>query len=515
MKKLFQVGAILYFLAAASVTAMCQAPEAAGAAPKPPADTPKEETSLTDHTIRIGGQEISYQATAGTFLLKDDKGEPTASLFYIAYTRKGVSDSSSRPLAFLYNGGPGSSSVWMHLGAFGPRRVATLDAQPTPPGPYKLTDNANCLLDVTDLVFLDPVGTGYSHAVGKSTDKDFWGVDEDVKSLAQAIRLYVTRNGRWSSPKFLIGESYGTFRSAALGDYLQGVEGMDLNGIVLVSSVLNLGKISFSPGDDLPYILYLPSYAAAGWYHNVIPDRPADLNSYLDEVRRFAYAEYGAALIKGTKLGAAEKTEIAKKIARYTGLTEDYILKANLRIRPDQFLKELLRGKGLVAGRYDSRFTGPGRFMVGESAEYDPSYTAVAGTFTALLNTYMREELNFKQDRDYAILSGIAGGRWNWDHRAFNFGFPGAPNVEADLADAMTSNPHLKVQVEVGIYDMATPFFEVEHTIEHLDLPDSIRGNIQAEYYEAGHMMYLHDPDLTKLKGRVAAFISSASRRAE
>ena len=513
MKKLFSIGAVMCLLTGMIMTAKAQAPEpAAGPKPAAGAEPPKEESSVTDHTIRIGGQEISYQATAGTFLLKDDKGEPTASLFYTAYTRKNAGDASQRPIAFLYNGGPGSSSVWLHLGAFGPRRVATMDTEPTPPGPYKLNDNPNSLLDVTDLVFLDPVGTGYSHAVGKSTDREFWGIDQDAKSLAQAIRLYVTRNGRWSSPKFLIGESYGTFRSAALGEYLQSFEGMDLNGIVLLSSVLNLGKISFSPGDDLPYVLYLPSYGAVGWYHKLIQDRPADLMTYLADVRRFASGDYASALIKGSKLTAAEKAEIAKKIAGFTGLTEDYVLKANLRIRPDQFMKELLRSRGLVVGRYDARFTGPGRFMLGESAEYDPSYTAVAGTFTALLNSYMHDELKYKQDRDYTIISFFAGGGWDWKHQGFNFGFPGSPNVEGDMANAMTSNPHLRVQVEIGVYDMATPVFEVEHTIDHLDLPDKVRGNIQAEYYEAGHMMYLHDADLTKLKSKVAAFIESAAR---
>jgi carboxypeptidase C (cathepsin A) len=514
VKELFRACLVIFIsIGVSGLTAMAQSSQSAETtAAKPPAEVTKEESSVTDHTIRVGGQEIAYQATAGTFILKDDKGDPTASLFYIAYTRKNAGDLSKRPLAFLYNGGPGSSSVWMHLGAFGPKRVATSDAQPTPPSPYRLNDNPYSLLDVADLVFLDPVGTGYSHAVGKSTDKDFWGIDQDVRSLAQAIRLYVTRNGRWDSPKFLIGESYGTFRSAALGNYLQNSENMDLNGIILLSSVLDLGTISFNAGDDRPYILYLPSYAAAGWYHKVIQDRPADLNTYLTEVRRFASGEYASALIKGSKLSDAEKADIAKRVARYTGLPEDYVLKANLRIRPDQFMKELLRGKGLVAGRYDSRFTGDSPSPLGESADYDPSYSAVAGAFTALLNAYLRDELNVKQDRSYTILTGLAGA-WDWKRQGFSFGFPGSPNVEDDLASAIVLNPYLKVQIEIGLYDMATPFFEVENTIEHLDLPDKLRGNIEPEYYEAGHMMYLHDPDLAKLKNNVAGFIESASKR--
>src|SRR3984957_4432955 len=289
-----------------------------------PAEAPKEESSGTEHTGRIGDQTISYKATASTTLLKDDKGEPTALMYSTAYTRSDVKDVSQRPIAFIYNGGPGSASVWLHMGAFGPRRVVTDNAAPTPPAPYKLVDNSESLLDKADLVFIDPVGTGFSHAVGKAEDKNFWGVDQDVKSLAQFIVTYVSRNSRWNSPKFLIGESYGTFRSVALGNYLQTTDGMSINGIVLISSTLDLGTISFAPGEDMPYVFYLPTYAATAWYYKVLKDRPDDLNALVASAREFAATDYASALMKGSKLGDAEKTAVAKKLARFTGLSEDY-----------------------------------------------------------------------------------------------------------------------------------------------------------------------------------------------
>lgn len=519
MKRVLSLGVValvLIFGMAAQIAAQAQEKEAKPAETKPAAEpaAPKEESSLTDHTIRIGGQTIPYKATAATILLKDDKGEPTASLFYMAYIRSDVKDMSQRPIAFLYNGGPGSSSVWLHMGAFGPRRVVTADAQPTPPAPYRLADNANCLLDRADLVFIDPVGTGFSRAVGKAKDKDFWGVDQDAKSLAQFVTAYVSRNSRWNSPKFLIGESYGTFRSAALVNLLQSQSGMDFNGIVMVSTVLNLGTISFNPGEDMPYIYYLPSYAATAWYHKVLKDRPADLSAFLAEARRFAATEYADALMKGSKLSESEKTAIAKKLSRFIGLSEDYLIKAQLRVILPQFMQELQRGRGLTTGRLDARFSGLTYDLLGEFAGYDPQDKAVSGAFTAAFNQYVRDDLKFGQDKTYNILNGEAGGNWDWKHRGGGgYGFPGSPNVEGDLIEAMISNPHLQVQVENGIYDLATPFFATEYTMEHLLLPEKLQGQIHMEYYDAGHMMYLHEDDLTKLKNNVATFIESASKR--
>ena len=474
---------------------------------------PKEESSVTDHSIKIGGQTIPYKATAQTILLKNDKGEPVALLYSTAYTRNDVKDPSTRPLAFLYNGGPGSSSVWLHMGSFSPKRVVTVNADVTPPPPYKLADNANCLLDKADLVFVDPIGTGFSHAVGKAQDKDFWGVDPDVKSLAQFITTYVSRNDRWNSPKFLIGESYGTFRSAALGNYLQDHDNLYLNGIVLVSSVLDLGTISFYPGQDTTYIYYLPSYAATAWYHKVLSDRPENLRAFIDEARRFAETEYAGALIKGDNLSATEKADVAKKVSRYTGLDPDYLAKANLRVNLPQFMQELQRSRGLTTGRLDARFSGPTFDLIGEYAEYDPQETAISGAFVAAFNTYVREELKFGQDKTYQVGANFEGNRWDWKHeRGEGFGFPGPPNVVNDLRSAMISNPRLQIEVENGIYDLATPFFATEQTMSHLGLAENLRKNIHLQYYDAGHMMYVRDEDLAKLKANVANFIDTASK---
>ena len=479
-----------------------------------PAPAPKEESSVTEHSIKIGGQSVPYKAAAATTLLKNEKGEPTALLYSTAYTRTDTKDLSRRPLAFLYNGGPGAASVWVHMGAYGPRRVASVDVGGVIAPPYKLVDNGESLLDRADLVFIDPVGTGFSHAAGKAQDKDFWGVDQDMKSLAQFIHIYVSRNNRWNSPKFLIGESYGTFRSAALGNYLQSHEGIYLNGIVLMSSVLNLGTISFNPGEDMTYVFYVPSYAASAWYQKVIKDRPDNLDAFLTEARHFASTEYAAALMKGDRLDESEKEEVAKKLSRFTGLREEYLIKANLRVNLPQFMKELQRTKGLTTGRFDARYSGPSYNMLGEYAEYDPQDASTTGAFVAALNSYMRDELKFGQDKTYLPGSDDAGNQWDWKHRGpgDNFGFPGSPNVEGDLIQALLANPHLQVEVENGLYDLATPFFATEYTMDHLLLPEKLRGNIHLQYYGAGHMMYVRDEDRAKLKTNVASFIDAASK---
>jgi carboxypeptidase C (cathepsin A) len=486
-------------------------PAEAKPTPEPPA--PKEESSITDHTIKIGGQTIAYKATASTTLIKDETGEPTASIFTIAYTRSDVKDMSQRPISFLYNGGPGSSSIWLHMGAFGPRRVVTTDAGPTPPPPFKLVDNAECLLDKTDLVFVDPVGTGFSRAVGKAKDKDFWGVDQDVKSLAQFIATYISRNGRWNSPKFLIGESYGTFRSAALGNYLQQHNGMYFNGIDLISSVLDLSTISFPPGDDMPYIYYLPSYAATASYHKMLKDPPADLNAFLVEARQFAATEYAGALMKGSNLSAAEKADTAKKLSRFTGLSEDYLIKADLRVKLNQFMAELQRARGLATGRLDARFSGPEPDLLAEYAFNDPQSSAVEGAFVAAFNSYVREDLKFGKDLTYNTSADID--QWDWKRagQGTHHGFPGSPNVEQDLVEALVTNPHLHVEVENGLYDLATPFSATEYTMTHLGLPENLQKNIHLQYYDAGHMMYLHEADLSKLKANVATFLDNATNQ--
>jgi carboxypeptidase C (cathepsin A) len=480
-----------------------------------PAETaaPKEQSSTTDHTIRLGGQTIPYRATASTTLLKNEKDEPTAIIFSVAYARSDVKDLTQRPISFVYNGGPGSASVWLHMGAFGPRRVETPNAESAPPPPYKVDDNANSLLDKTDLVFIDPVGTGYSRAVGKAQNKDFWGIDADVKSIAQFINTYVTRNGRWNSAKFLIGESYGTFRSAALGNYLQSTDGVYLNGIVLISTVLDLGTLSFNPGDDMPYIFYLPSYAATAWYHKILENRPTDLDAFLKEVRQFAATDYASALMKGSKLAEPERTQVVKRLSQYTGLSEDYLRKADLRVNLPQFMAELQRSRGLTTGRLDARFSGPETDLLSEYASYDPLETATTGPFTAAFNNYVRDELKFSEDRKYEVLNEEANRQWEWKHKSGeDYGFPGSPNVEGDLQQALVANPHLHVQAENGLFDLATPFFATEYTMDHLKLPENLRSNIELEYYDAGHMMYLRDDSLTKLKTNIASFMDRSSK---
>src|SRR5215470_7359022 len=421
--------------------------------------TYKEESSMTDHSIRVGGQSISYKATASTTLLKNDKGEPTGLMYSVAYTKNDVKDLTTRPVSFLYNGGPGSATMWLHMGAFGPRRVYTVNGQFTPPAPYKLVDNAETLLDKTDVVFIDAMGTGYSHAVCKAQEKDFFGIDEDVEAFGQFIVTYLSRNDRWNSPKFLIGESYGTFRSAALGNYLQSHDSVHLNGIVLISSVLDLSSLTFAPGDDRPYIFYLPSYAAVAWYHKVLKDRPADVVPFIEEARKYAQGEYASALYKGAALSAADKTAVAKRVSFFTSLSEDYLMKADLRVTLSQFRAELQRKEGLTTGRIDARFSGYTYDLLEENAQGDPEGPAVGGAFTALINSYNHDELKFGKDKVYHNTAN-AFGAWNWVRRdQRRFGFPGAPNVDQDLAQAMITNPKLMVQVENGYYDLATPFF--------------------------------------------------------
>jgi len=474
---------------------------------------PKEESSVTEHTIVLSGQSIAYQATAATIILRNDKDEPAASVFYVAYTRNGVDNFDHRPLVFIYNGGPGGSSAPQHMGAFGPKRVVTVDAGPTPPSPYKVVDNKGCLLDAADLVFIDPVGTGYSKPLGKATGKDFWGVDEDVKSLAQFIRRYVGRNQRWNSPKFLIGESYGTFRNAVLVNYLQSRDGMDFNGLVMISTVLDLRQLLFGAGDDLPYVLYLPSYAATAAYHKMLKEPPRDPGAFLKEARQFAATEYLQGLQQGSALNADERGRLLKKLSRFTGLSEDYLSKANLRVNLGQFMQELQRARGLTTGRLDGRFSGESFDLLSESAKYDPMMPAVFGAFVASFHQYVTKELKFASKEDYVLLSREANAHWNWKRGEGAGAWPGSPNVEDDLVEAMVQNPNLKVQVENGLYDLATPFYAAEYTMDHLNLPAKLRKNIEQKYYDAGHMMYLHEEALEKLKANIAQFIAGNSAR--
>jgi carboxypeptidase C (cathepsin A) len=401
------------------------------------------------------------------------------------------------------------------MGAFGPRRIVVNDPQANPPAPYQIADNTSSLLDVADLVFIDPIGTGFSRPVGRGQGRDFWGIDEDAASLARFIYAYVSRNGRWNSPKYLIGESYGTTRSAVLVNRLQSREGMDFNGVVLISAILDFETTAFAPGHDLSYVLYLPSYAATAAYHGLIP-RPRDLAAFLDDVRRFALTDYALALARGSSLGADEAAAVRRRLAAYTGLSEEYLTRANLRVTLRQWMAELNRARGQTTGRLDARYVGPMLNLLTEGGEGDPQSRAITGAYTAAINTYLRDELRFGGDQRYVLGGGV---QWNWNRAPA--GGPGAavpagrnltPYVGGDLAQAMVANPHLRVEVENGYYDMATPFFAAEYTMDHLGLPAEARDRITMKYYEAGHMMYLRDPDLVALKSNVAEFIRATSR---
>ena len=469
---------------------------------------PEEKVVQTKHSVKIGGQEIKYTATAGTILLKLEDGTPKASVFYIAYTKDDVSDSSKRPVTFTFNGGPGSASIWLHLGAFGPRRVEMGDAGSLLPPPYKLVDNEFSLLDQTDLVFIDPVSTGYSRAVPGEAPKQFHGIEEDIQSVGDFIRLYATRNKRWTSPKFLAGESYGTTRAAGLSGYLQQRYGMYLNGIILISSILNFQTAEFDTGNDLPYILYLPTYTAIAWYHKKLPVevQQGGLEKAVAESREFASHEYADALMGGDLLPAGRRAEIAQKLSRLTGLSAEYIQRSNLRIEIQRFDKELLREQRRTVGRLDGRFIGIDEDAAGARPDYDPSLAAIVGPYTATFHDYVRGDLKFESDLFYEYLTGRVR-PWNYEPYENRY-----VNVAETLRQAMTQNPFLRVFVGKGYYDLATPFFAAEYTFDHLSLDESLRGHLSGGYYEAGHMMYVHPPSLAKLKQDLAKFMQDAQK---
>jgi carboxypeptidase C (cathepsin A) len=490
-----------------------QEAETAGkpAAPKesrPERPRPEEKLSVTHHSAQIGGAEIRYTATAGNLLLKEEDGTPKASIFFVAYTREGVYDLGRRPLTFAFNGGPGSASIWLHMGAFGPRRVLMDEEGMALPPPYRLVDNESSLLDLTDLVFIDPVSTGWSRAVPGEDPKPFHGVTGDVESVGELIRLYTSRFGRWSSPKFLAGESYGTTRAAALSRYLQERHGMYLNGIVLLSTILNFGTARFDVGNDLPYPLFLPTYTATAWYHKRLPaDLQGDLKTALAESEKFAAGEYTLALMKGNRLSPEERRDVAGKLTRLTGLSPQYLEAANLRPVISAFDKELLRDRRQTTGRLDSRFVGTDREATGERNEFDPSYAAIQGPFTAMFYAYAHDALGCTSDLPYEALTDRVS---PWSFREWSNEYL---NVAEDLRRAMAMNPSLKVFVANGYYDLATPYFATRYTFDHLGFEPTYPQRVTMRYYEAGHMMYIRHAELKKLKklkDDIAAFLRSA-----
>jgi carboxypeptidase C (cathepsin A) len=481
-------------------------------------DTPNDQTVTSYHSITIGGQPLEYAVTTGTLVLREEsekqgdqvgisEGERArAEIFFIAYSLRGVEDVSRRPITFSFNGGPGSASVWLHLGVLGPRRVQMDEEGRALPPPTQLVENEATLLVHSDLVFIDPVSTGYSRAVQGEKAKRFHGFQKDIESVGDFIRIYTTRQKRWASPKFLAGESYGTTRAAGLAGYLQRRHGMYLNGIMLISAVLNFQTLLFNAGNELPYILFLPTYAATAWYHqrlNTALQRKS-LRELLDEVEAFTLGEYATALLRGAALEAAERARIVRRLAAYTGLAAEYVERSDLRIRDDRFVKELLRASGRTVGRLDSRFTGFDRDAVGETNEQDPSLAAIIGPYTAALYQYVRAELGYESDLPYEVLTD----------RVHPWSYATHENRYVDVADtlrqALATNPNLRIYVANGYFDLATPHFATEYTFNHLGIPSEQRANIRMGYYEAGHMMYIQRASLERLGAELAAFVQGS-----
>jgi len=501
----------------------------------------KPETTTSNASVTIGGQAISYQAIAGTLVVhpkdwddvprdpKADKGGPgaaedaadaknptaEASMFYAAYFKSG---GGPRPVTFLYNGGPGSATFWLHMGAFGPRRIVTATDAHTPAAPYSLVNNASSLLDATDLVFIDAPGTGFSRIAGKDKEKAFFGVDQDAYAFAEFISQFLSKYGRWNSPKYLFGESYGTPRSAVLINQLEADRSIDFNGVILLSQILNFDlspdRPTGNPGIDLPYQTVLPTYAATAWYHKKLPGDYKSLEALLAEVEQFAMGDYARALAAGSDLGAAERSAIAEKLHQYTGLSVEYILKADLRIDGGEFRQNLQGGDGMTTGRLDTRFSGPDIDPLSQRADYDPQSSALGSAYVSAFNEYARKDLHFGDGKMFK--QSVATFRtWNFQHQLPGAMQPGTSrqgsNVMPDLANAMKINPNLKIQLNAGYFDLATPFYQGVYEMHHLPIPASLLGNIEYKFYDSGHMVYAKDTSLKLLHDNVAGFIRRTS----
>jgi carboxypeptidase C (cathepsin A) len=481
------------------------------AAEKPGKPIPKEESSVTHHQVKIDGRDIAYTATAANLLIRKED-DPVASIFYVAYTRDGATNLEKRPVTFFYNGGPGSSTIWLHMGSFGPRIVETANALPTGPAPYHLVNNGNSLMDRSDLVFMDAVDTGFSRIVGKGEGTNFFSVDGDVEAFGKFITRYVTLNHRWNSPKFLFGESYGTPRSAALVYHLQD-QGMHFNGVVLLSSILSYAKRA--PGLDEAFVDMVPTYAAIAWFHKKCPNRPEDLTAFLQQARDFASGDYAQALAKGSTLPAAQADAVAARLHEFTGLSVEYLKEANLRVNPSRFRKELLRDERRTVGRYDGRFEGIDFDAAGEEPASDPSSTAIAGAFTAAFNGYLADELNFSAAMPYNVRSPEAGQRWDFKHKLPEYlnsrrPYP-LPYTVEDLAQAIRENPALKVLSANGYFDLATPFFETERDLNGALFEQSLCANVTFRYYASGHMVYLNPEARKAFRADLGAFYDRAA----
>jgi carboxypeptidase C (cathepsin A) len=464
----------------------------------------EEAPVVTKHEVKVGERTLKYTATTGMMPLRNREGVIEAQIFFMAYTLDNPGTAAQRPLMFSFNGGPGSASVWLHLGALGPRRVKMLEDGGLPPPPYQLVANDQTWLDATDLVFIDPVGTGYSRAANQQVASRFFSLNGDIESVGEFIRLYLTRYERWSSPLFLVGESYGTTRASGLAGYLIN-RGIAFNGIALISTVMNFQTIRFAPGNDLPYQMIFPSYASTAWYHKKLPAdlQRQPLRKVLDEVEKWVATEYATALGKGDRMTALERQAVIEKMARYSGLSPQFIDNSDLRIELGRFNKELLRTDKRSTGRLDSRFKGIDASAGSERPDVDPSMSAIRPPYTAAFNNYVRTELGYKSDLDYYILGGGIG-PWNWNVDN------GYADTSGALRSAFSQNPYMKLFVASGYYDMATPYYATDYTLEHMGLDPSLRKNISVKYYEAGHMMYIDVKVLAQLKRDAVAFIQDA-----
>ena len=469
-------------------------------------DIPEAQSFTSDHTLRLGSKTVKYKTVAGETYLRDNKDEPTASVFSVSYVDTSTSSAAQRPVTFVFNGGPGSASLWLHMGAFGPKQVITpSDASDVGAPPYTMRDNPNSLLDVTDLVFIDPVGTGYSRPLGETEGKEFYGVNEDAESIAEFIRIWLTENGRWNSPKYLAGESYGTTRAAALTEKLQGGwNGIGLNGVILISAILDFQTARFAPGNDTAHLAFFPTEAATAWHHGKANKAKwnNDFDAFIEDARNYATDTLAPALIRGSTLSEADETRIAQEMSDFIGLSPEWIRLANLRVDPHRFRKELLRREGYTVGRFDSRYKGVDSEGTGETPENDPSGYGMDVAYVAAINDYLTRELEVDFTRPYKVLTGEPGSQWNWSMS--QQGWPAYVNVTPWLGKGMRENTELRVLLASGWYDLATPFFGAEMALHKNGV---VLDRVQFDYYDAGHMMYLAESDGKKLSDDVRDFI--------
>jgi carboxypeptidase C (cathepsin A) len=472
-------------------------------------DVPEAKTWVTQHSGTIGGRKIDYTVTAGTMLMTNKEEEPIALMGYTAYTKDGA-DKGTRPIMFAYNGGPGSASLWLHMGILGPQRAVVTDAGFSTNGPYERVENDFSIIDEVDLVMIDPVGTGFAKPVGKGKGEDFWGVDQDIKSVSEFIVQYLTENGRWASPKYVLGESYGGIRTGGVAYYLLNNHMVALNGVILVSPFMEMAVGAAGLGVDLPHVMLIPTFAATARYFDLLDHEQPDLEAYMAEVREFALNEYAPALLAGSTLSDDRRNALTERLEHYTGISAEYWDQANLRLDEGRFGKELQRMTGKTTGRIDSRFAGHMINNVGEQMTYDPFMSAVGPGFLAAFMDYYTEDLEVTDIGNYTAMGGLFG-QWDWTHAQPDLGgFKSPiPNTSVDLTFAMKRNPSMRVLVQQGYYDLATPHLATEYYMEHMDLPDELRNNITIEYYEAGHMMYIHEPSMVKYKDDLARFVQN------